>query len=229
MSRNIAKLALQNLISPIVKALIFLKITPNMITTMGLFLNIGVTVIFIYGAELHHRGNLSYVGWAGALILVAGLFDVLDGQVARLGNLQTKFGALYDSVLDRYSELIMFLGICYYLVAYHYFLSSLFTFFALIGSVMVSYTRARAEALGVECQDGLMQRPERIVLIGVSAILTGVGAYFLGGNTKWFMFGNPYLILETMSIFTIPLTVLAILSNITAFMRVLDAKKKLTS
>ncbi|HVU85173.1 MAG TPA: CDP-alcohol phosphatidyltransferase family protein, partial [Puia sp.] len=99
-----------------------------MVTTIGLILNIGVSIIFIDGAEKGNRGDLSYVGWAGALILFAGLFDMLDGQVARLGNMSSRFGALYDSVLDRYSELILFLGICYYLVAHHYFLSSLFAF-----------------------------------------------------------------------------------------------------
>src|SRR5674476_60006 len=103
-------------------------------------ISMGFSVIFILGAEEGNRGDLSYVGWAGGLILFAGLFDMLDGQVARLGNMKSTFGALFDSVLDRYSELIMFLGICYYLVAHHYLFSSLAAFVALIGSMMVSYT-----------------------------------------------------------------------------------------
>jgi phosphatidylglycerophosphate synthase len=107
---------------------------------------------------------------------------MLDGQVARLGNMSSPFGALYDSVLDRYSELILFLGICYYLVAHHYFLSSLFAFIGLIGSMMVSYTRARAEGLGIECKDGLMQRPERVIIVGVSALACGIASRWLGGN-----------------------------------------------
>ena len=155
-------------INPFVKGLIKIGLTPNMVTTIGLILNIGVAVIFIIGAEKANRGELEYVGWAGALVLFAGLFDMLDGQVARLGNMSSKFGALYDSVLDRYSEMVMFLGICYYLISHHYFLSSLFAFIALIGSMMVSYTRARAEGLGIECKGGLMQRPERVVLVGLS-------------------------------------------------------------
>ena len=162
------------LINPLVKGLIRIGFTPNMVTTTGLMLNIGVAVIFIVGAEEGNRGDLSYVGWAGALILFAGLFDMLDGQVARLGNMSSSFGALYDSVLDRYSEMVMFFGICYYLVGHHYFFSSIFAFIALIGSMMVSYTRARAEGLGIECKDGLMQRPERVVLIGLSAIACGL-------------------------------------------------------
>ena len=133
------------IIDPFVRLLIKVGLTPNGVTTIGLILNVGVAVIFIRGAEEGHRGDLSYVGWAGALILFAGLFDMLDGQVARLGNMASAFGAMYDSVLDRYSELIMFLGICYYLVGHHYFFSSLFAFITLIGSMMVSYTRARAE------------------------------------------------------------------------------------
>src|ERR1700755_3488273 len=169
-TRRNLQLGIYKVINPLVKLLIRMGLTPNMVTTIGLILNIGVAVIFISGAEEGARGDLRYVGWAGALILFAGLFDMLDGQVARLGNMSSPFGALYDSVLDRYSELIMFLGICYYLIGHHYFLSSLFAFIALIGSMMVSYIRARAEGLGVELKGGLMQRPERVVTIGLAAI-----------------------------------------------------------
>src|SRR5882724_7644936 len=175
------------IINPFVRLLIKLGLTPNMITSIGLVLNIGVAVIFVVGGEEGNRGDLSYVGWAGALILFAGLFDMLDGQVARLGNMSSAFGALYDSVLDRYSELIMFLGICYYLVAHHYFIGSLIAFIALIGSMMVSYTRARAEGLGIECKGGLMQRPERVVTVGLAAIACGVTGNFIGGNYKLFI------------------------------------------
>src|SRR5882762_5015681 len=147
--RNRLQQGIYRIINPLVRLLIRAGLTPNMVTTIGLLLNIGVSIIFIEGAEKGNRGDLSYVGWAGALILFAGLFDMLDGQVARLGNMSSRFGAMYDSVLDRYSELVLFLGICYYLVAHHYFISSLFAFIALIGSMMVSYVRARAEGLGV--------------------------------------------------------------------------------
>ena len=91
-------------------------------------------------------------GWAGGVILFAGLFDMMDGRVARLGNMSSKFGALYDSVLDRYSELMTFFGICYYLSMKDYFFYALIAFVALIGSLMVSYVRARAEGLGIECK-----------------------------------------------------------------------------
>ncbi|RYZ28346.1 MAG: CDP-alcohol phosphatidyltransferase family protein, partial [Chitinophagaceae bacterium] len=133
------------IIDPFVKVLLKIGFTPNTVTVIGFLLNIGVAVIFILGAEKTERADFSYVGWAGALILFAGLFDMLDGQVARLGKMSSSFGALLDSVLDRYSELFMFLGICYYLISHHYFISSLLAFIGLVGSMMVSYTRARAE------------------------------------------------------------------------------------
>ncbi|MBO9672408.1 MAG: DUF4833 domain-containing protein [Sphingobacteriaceae bacterium] len=214
-------------INPFVKGLIKIGLTPNAVTTIGLILNIGVAVIFVLGAEKSNRGDMSYIGWGGALVLFAGLFDMLDGQVARLGNMSSKFGALYDSVLDRYSEMIMFLGICYYLVAHHYFLSSLFAFIALIGSMMVSYTRARAEGLGVECKGGLMQRPERVVTIGVFAIACGIAGHFIGGDYKVYVPGISFHVFETMSIFTMPITIMAVLTNITAVKRLQEAKKGL--
>ncbi len=212
-------------INPFVKFLIKIGLTPNGVTTIGFLLNVGVAIIFIFGAFDENRSNLSYVGWAGGMILFAGVFDMLDGQVARLGNMSSKFGALFDSVLDRYSELVMFFGICYYLVAHHYFLSSLFAFIALIGSMMVSYTRARAEGLGIECKDGLMQRPERVVTIGVSALACGITAAYIGGGYKIMVSGIE--VFETMSVFTVPITIVAVLSNITALKRLSDCKKAL--
>jgi len=225
--RTNLQLGIYKVIDPVVKVFIKLGLTPNAVTSIGFALNVGVAVIFIFGAEEGNRGDLSYVGWAGGLILFAGLFDMLDGQVARLGNMKSTFGALYDSVLDRYSELIMFLGICYYLVGHHYFLSSLFAFVALIGSMMVSYVRARAEGLGIECKGGLMQRPERVVTIGLCAVLCGITSLYIGGDYKIYLPGTKFQIFETMSIFTIPIALLAILTNITAFNRLMDAKKSL--
>ena len=215
------------IIDPFVRLLIKIGFTPNTVTVVGFILNVGVAVVFVVGAEKSNRGDLSYVGWAGALVLFAGLFDMLDGQVARVGKMSSSFGALLDSVLDRYSELFMFLGICYYLISHHYFMSSLFAFIGLIGSMMVSYTRARAEGLGIECKGGLMQRPERIVLVGASALVCGILSKYIGGDFKFYIRGFRYHIFETMSIFTIPLTVLAILTNLTAYRRLMDAKRAL--
>jgi len=214
-------------INPFVRLLIKLGLTPNAVTTIGLVLNIGVAVIFIFGGEEGNRGDLRYIGWAGALILFAGLFDMLDGQVARLGNMSSRFGALYDSVLDRYSELIMFFGICYYLVAHHYFISSLIAFIGMIGSMMVSYTRARSEGLGIENKGGIMQRPERVITVAVAAIACSITAHYIGGNYKLFVSGIPFHIFEPMSVFIVPLTVLTVMTNATAIKRLMDAKKAL--
>lgn len=224
--RNRLQQGIYAVIDPLVKGMVKIGLTPNAITTIGLVLNIGVAIIFIIGAEEGNRGDFSYVGWAGALVLFAGLFDMLDGQVARVGNMSTSFGALYDSVLDRYSELFMFLGICYYLVAHHYFFSSLFAFIALIGSMMVSYTRARSEGLGIANKDGLMQRPERVVLVGVSAIACGIIGG-MAGDYKLYITGLPFHVFENMSVFTLPVTVMAVLTNITAVKRLIHAKKVL--
>ena len=151
---------------------------------------------------------------------------MLDGQLARKTNKMTVFGALFDSVIDRYSEMIMFFGITYYLVANHYFLSGVFAFMAMIGSIMVSYTRARAEGLGHECKIGIMQRPERVLTIGFSAILYGVISHFTGTfrlTADW----APFPLLENISIFTIPIFVLAVLTNFTAFQRLNHCKKQM--
>ncbi|OWY19663.1 CDP-alcohol phosphatidyltransferase family protein [Sphingobacteriales bacterium UPWRP_1] len=213
------------LIHPLVQLLVWLKISPNTITTIGFVLNIAVSVIFIVGAGAE-RTNLAYLGWGGAMILFAGLFDMIDGRLARLSNRSTQFGALYDSVLDRYSELIMFLGITYYLVAQNYFLSSLFAFIAMIGSIMVSYVRARAEGLGIACSDGLMQRPERILTIGISAVACSVISYFTG-TFKYFLPGIGFPVFENITIFVWSLAALAVLSNYTAIDRLLSSKKAL--
>lgn len=222
--RDSLQLLIYKIINPIVRLFIRIGLTPNMVTLIGLVFNIAVAGILIFGAEKSNRGDLSYIGWAGAVILFAGIFDMLDGQVARLSNKSSKFGALFDSVLDRYSEMILFFGICYYLVAHHYFLSSVFAFMALIGSMMVSYIRSRAEGLGAECKGGLMQRPERIVLISISAIACGVSAYFIGSDFKVYFPGTKIQIFETMSIFTFPIALMAVLTNWTAVGRLKEAK-----
>jgi CDP-diacylglycerol--glycerol-3-phosphate 3-phosphatidyltransferase len=214
-------------INPFINLLVKWKISPNTITTIGLLINAIATGILIYGGEFGERDNHSYVGWAGVVILIAGLFDMIDGRLARVGKMSTPFGALYDSVLDRYSELIMFLGICWYLVAQSYFFSSLFAFIALIGSVMVSYIRARAESLGVKPDIGLMQRPERVIIIGISAIVCGIFSSAIGGNVKLQASWLPIPFFETISIFTIPILIMAVLTNVTAINRLLYSKKEL--
>jgi CDP-diacylglycerol--glycerol-3-phosphate 3-phosphatidyltransferase len=195
------------MVNPTAHGMIKIGMTPNCVTASGLFLNIIACAILIYGAIRGEQGDLSYIAWAGGIILFAGLFDMMDGQVARIGNMSSRYGALFDSVLDRYSELIVLFGICYYLILHEFFYSSLLGFLALIGSMMVSYIRARAEGLGIECKSGFMQRPERVVIISVSCILCGIF--------------NQLLILS------IALCIVAVFANITAFGRLNHCRKAL--
>jgi CDP-diacylglycerol--glycerol-3-phosphate 3-phosphatidyltransferase len=214
-------------INPLIGLLVKWGVRPNTITTIGLGVNTLATVIFIYGAENGSRNDHSYIGWAGVVILFAGLFDMIDGRLARVGNMSSKFGALYDSALDRYSEMIMFLGICWYLVAHSYFLSSIFAFVAMIGSIMVSYIRARAESLGAGADVGIMQRPERIILIGVSAIACGIFSASGGSSVKITVDWLPIPLFETITLFTFPIVVMAVMTNITAIGRLMYSKKEL--
>jgi phosphatidylglycerophosphate synthase len=231
MSENLLKKYGQPLvyriINPFIELLVRWKVRPNTITTLGLVVNVAATVVFIFGAEYGARNDHSFIGWGGTVILFAGLFDMIDGRLARVGHMSSKFGALYDSVLDRYSEMIMFLGICWYLVAHSYFLSSLFAFIAMIGSIMVSYTRARAEGLGANASVGFMQRPERVILIGVSAMLCGVFSKYVGNEIKYTVDWLPFPVFETISLFTFPIFIMAILTNITALRRLFYVKKEL--
>lgn len=231
MSENLLKKYGQPLvyraINPLIDLLVRWRIQPNTITTTGLIINTFATAVFIYGGETGERNDHSFIGWAGLVILFAGLFDMIDGRLARVGKMASKFGALYDSVLDRYSEMIMFLGICWYLVAQSYFLSSLFAFIAMIGSVMVSYVRARAEGLGAHADVGLMQRPERVIIIGVSAVACGLFSAYGGNEVKITIDWLPIPVFETITIFTFPIVVLAVLTNVTAINRLMYSKKEL--
>ena len=150
------------LITPVVEFFVRLELNPNFFTTIGFILTIGGAILFAAGQIVA----------AGAIVLLAGTFDIVDGKVARATNRVTKFGALYDSTLDRYSEVIMFFGMAFHFLRADMFITSVAVSFALGGSIMVSYVRARAEALGFQCKVGIMQRPERVVYIGVGAIFS---------------------------------------------------------
>jgi len=225
-SRDIAQKIIYIIIDPLVRGLVKIGVTPNMITFTGLLLNAVSCCVFIYGAICGERGDFSYVGWGGLIILLAGLFDMMDGQVARIGKMSSSYGALFDSVIDRYSELIVFFGICYYLILQGYFFSSLFAFVALIGSMMVSYIRARAEGLGIECKGGFMQRPERVVIVGAGALCCGL-FYFFFGEYKFFCSFASHPLFEPVLIFIIPLAFVAVFANITALGRLNHCRKVL--
>lgn len=204
--RDYLQQLIYRIINPIVHGMIKIGITPNFITTTGFILNVVATAVLVYAGIYAQANELVYLGWAGGIILFAGLFDMMDGRVARVGNMSSTFGALYDSVLDRYSELVTLFGLCYFLQMEGYFFYSIIAFVALIGSLMVSYVRARAEGLDIECKVGVMQRPERVVL-------TSLGALFCGIFRNITAF-DPILIL------VVPLAIIAIFANITAFVRV---------
>lgn len=235
-ARDIAQQIIYKIIDPLVRGMVKIGVTPNFITATGLVLNVVACVIFIcgamrgklffgntYGAE----GDLSFVGWGGFVILFAGLFDMMDGQVARVGKTSSRYGALFDSVLDRYSELIVLFGICYYLILQGYFFSSLFAFIALIGSMMVSYVRARAEGLGIECKGGFMQRPERVVTIALGCIFCGLFDYFFPHYRVAVPSKESIPLFEPILIMVIPIVFVAIFSNITAINRLRHCKRVL--
>lgn len=194
------------IITPVIKGMIRIGFTPNLVTTIGFVLNIAATIMLLYAAG-EMTGSTSIVGWSGAVILFAGLFDMMDGRLARIGNMSSMFGALWDSTLDRYSELFTLFGIAMYLILNSWVTGGVLTFLAMVGSVMVSYVRARAEGLGIECKVGLMQRPERVVLTSLGAILCGIF------DNLWFL--------------VVPIVIIAILANITAFWRVCHCYKVL--
>lgn len=205
-------------INPFVRLLIRLGVTPNMVTTVGLLGQIaGAVVLIIAGYKVMTQGLYDYslVTLSGALIIAFSLFDMLDGQVARLGNMTTRFGAMYDSVLDRYCELFCLGGVSYYLLEVGSLCGALVTFLALIGSLMVSYTRARAEGIGLECKIGFMQRPERVVVTCVSILATGITGLCSHGNF------NPDWIL------IIGMGFIAVFANITAIARLNHCRKQL--
>lgn len=187
------------IINPVIKGMIKIGFTPNLVTTTGFVLNLVAAGMFLYAAN-EFTDSTAIVGWSGGVILFAGLFDMMDGRLARMGNMSSKFGALWDSTLDRYSELFTLFGVAMYLILNGWIISGIVTFFAMVGSVMVSYVRARAEGLGIECKVGLMQRPERVVQTSLGAILCGIF------DNIWFL--------------VVPIIIIAILANITAFWRI---------
>lgn len=187
------------IINPLIKGMIKVGITPNFITTTGFLLNVVATSFFVYAA-MYTPNDLSLIGWGGAIILFAGLFDMMDGRLARMGNMSSVFGALWDSTLDRYSELFTLFGITVFFLLNQWEWMGVITFLAMVGSVMVSYVRARAEGLDIECKVGLMQRPERVVLTAFGAIMCGIMA-----DVMWL---------------AVPIAIIAVLANITAFWRI---------
>ena len=204
--RDFLQKVIYRIINPLIKGMIRVGITPNFITTTGFVLNVVAAGFFVYAA-IYQPYDLALIGCGGGIVLFAGLFDMMDGRLARMGNMSSVFGALWDSTLDRYSELFTLFGICTYFLLNGWEWMGVVTCLAMVSSVMVSYVRARAEGLDIECKVGLMQRPERVVLTALGAILCGVC-----GDLLWL---------------AVPIAVIALLANITAFWRVRHCYKEL--
>jgi CDP-diacylglycerol--glycerol-3-phosphate 3-phosphatidyltransferase len=155
-------------INPTVRLSIRLGLTPDFYNFAGLFLGV-LTGVFIA------RGSLELAGWA---IAVGGICDILDGRIARLTGVASAYGDFVDSTFDRFVEVFAFLGFVVFLRSSVY--GALLAAAAMAGSILVSYTRTRGEALGVNCSGGLMQRGERLVIICLVCLLDPLIAGRLG-------------------------------------------------
>jgi len=147
--------------TPAALLLIKLGLSPNKITVLGL-------IIAVSSAYLISVGQLAF---GGITLLVSGIFDILDGAVARLSDKETKYGAFLDSVTDRISESVILLGLLIFFLDTSSTWGAVLTYTAVVGSIGVSYVRARAEGLGIECKIGIMTRPERVATLVIGLII----------------------------------------------------------
>ncbi len=214
-------------INPFVKLLIKMGVTPNMVTAIG-FLGTAAAMALViwagyavanYNPQAGDSVDIYAINYglltiAGIVAIAFALFDMLDGQVARIGGMSSRFGAMFDSVLDRYSELVTLGSIAYYLMQAGMPIGGLITFLALVGSLMVSYVRARGEGLGIVCKIGFMQRPERVVITYVCLLATGIC------GQAGVPFNPNYILIVGMAF-------IAVFANITALARISYCKKAL--
>lgn len=210
------------IIDPPIRLLVRCGATPNMMTTVGLIGNIAAAaavVMAAYGARLEAAMGMpqryTLLGWGGVLTLLFSIFDMVDGRMARTAHMETRFGAFYDSVLDRYCELAMLSAIAFFFMLLGHHAFALATFLALVGSVMVSYVRARGEALGCDCHVGLMQRPERVVVTTLGLLLTPLLHDVVA---PW---------LDPLWLLAAPMTIIALLANATAVARIMHIRRQL--
>lgn len=160
------------ILEKIVNGLALTKISPNYLTALGLVINTGAAVLFGLG-NAHNYVRMFL--FAALVIIGAGIFDMVDGRVARLTDQVTVFGAFFDSVIDRYSDVVLFFGLVVFYARGNRLLYVFLAAFVMATSLMVSYTRARAEALIGSCKVGFMERPERIVLVILGALFNHWG------------------------------------------------------
>jgi CDP-diacylglycerol--glycerol-3-phosphate 3-phosphatidyltransferase len=148
------------IIQAIVSALALSRVHPNVLTFIGLLINIWAAFLFSYGKFVP----------AGLVVIGAGLFDMVDGRVARETNRVTRFGGFFDSVLDRYSDLALLIGLLIYYASINRYFYVVLTAIVMTGTVLTSYARARAENTIPKCKIGFLERPERVVLIIIGAL-----------------------------------------------------------
>ena len=196
---------LEAFLSVLANKMVAIGITANMVTLFGLIINLIAAFYFATGRLIT----------GGILILFGGSFDMIDGAVARAQRDLRASGALLDSVIDRYSEGFLFLGALIYFYSLDSLLGIILAFGAWFGSILVSYVRARAEGLQVTCKVGLMQRPERIILLGAGTLLQGV---------LWYKFS---IVQSTGMILLCTLGILTLTSHITAIHRLIFSYQEL--
>lgn len=156
------KVTAEFLTGPVVKLIARTPLTPNAITWLGFWLTVGATALIV-------TGHLFAAGW---LVLVAGFFDMLDGALARVTNRVTRFGGILDSTLDRLSDAVLLLGLLFVFSREQQVAESLLVGVTLLGSLMVSYLRAKIESMGIECRVGLFTRPERAIILALGLLLS---------------------------------------------------------
>ena len=154
------------ILDTLVKGISKLGVGPNLLTFFGF-------LITILSAFYLAQGNFFY---AGIVIIFSGIFDMLDGRLARITNNVTRFGAFFDSVLDRYSDMILFLALMIYYIKNQQMIYVLLSGIVMIGAIMTSNTRARAESLVPTCKVGILERPERLVLLIIGTIFGRMAA-----------------------------------------------------
>lgn len=181
---------------PVARFFVKMRMGPNGLSMIGFLLSVAAGILFA-------KGLFGYAGWA---MIFGATFDIFDGRVARLTGMVTRSGAYFDSVLDRFGE-----GVCFIGLAYYFRLSWLLPFVVagLVGSMMVSYTKARAESMDITCNVGSMQRPERIVYLGVASVLTPALNIVL---LRWWTEPLPVLVIGAV-------VIIAVMTNATAVYR----------
>ena len=169
-------------INGIVTALALSRVHPNVLTFMGLLINIWAAFLFAGGKFL----------WAGIVLIGAGLFDMVDGRVARETNRVTRFGGFFDSVIDRYSDLGVLVGLLVYYASINRYFYVVLTAIVMTGTVMISYTRARAENTIPRCKVGFLERPERVVLVIIGALVNHMAQvlWIIAVLSNWTVIGR---------------------------------------